>query len=50
MHNNTHPAYHDSNFQVRFWRSALDHFPEIPSPRGHSYHVTEIVVRGRRYS
>ena len=29
------------NFQVCIWRRALDHFPEIPSPLDHGYHVTE---------
>ena len=36
MQNNTHPAHHESNFQVHFRRTALDHFPEIPFPRDHS--------------
>ena len=50
MQNNIHQAHHESNFQVRFWRTALDHFPEIPSTRDHSCHVTETVVRWRRHS
>ena len=29
------------NFQVCILRRALDHFPEIPSPRDHGYHVIE---------
>ena len=27
--------------RVNFWRRALDHFPDIPSPLDHGYHVTE---------
>ena len=30
MQNNIHPAHHESNFQVHFRRTALDHIPEIP--------------------
>ena len=30
------------NFQVSIWRRALDHFPDIPSPLDHGYHVTEV--------
>jgi len=29
------------NLQVCIWRRAVDHFPEIPFPLHHGYHVTE---------
>jgi len=34
------------NLQVCIWRRALDHFPEIPSPLDHGYHL----FRGGRHS